>query len=182
MFSDILQHFNVKSEFEKLERPNVRGLGTEEHRGVLTECIEDIQKSCYEILCIFCHNSPVELHAEILDNLFGIMKTVKLQQDTPQLSVAHLAVWTSLLVFVNPSKLKHCKETCEQKNNNVDSFPGSNLQQILEIFNKNIFLNWSNGPACSSIAFCFSIAVKCSRNYPGGTNQLSLKFHYLHVF
>uniref|UniRef100_A0A914XWP2 Uncharacterized protein n=1 Tax=Panagrolaimus superbus TaxID=310955 RepID=A0A914XWP2_9BILA len=63
----VLQNFNVKSEFEKLQKPNVNGLGTPEHQRALAECIEDIEKSCYEILCIFSHNAPIELHAEILE-------------------------------------------------------------------------------------------------------------------
>jgi nuclear pore complex protein Nup205 len=148
----ILQNFNVKSEFEKLQRPSVNGLGTIEHQRALAECIEDIEKSCNEILCMFCHNCPVELHAEILELLFSAMKAVPLEQDSLRLSVANLAIWTSILVFINPSKLKH----------------SPNLHQIFEIFHKNLYLKWNNPTACASIAFCFSIAVRCARNYPGG--------------
>lgn len=107
----ILQNFNVKSEFEKLQQPKFNGLGTVEHQRALSECIEDIGKSCYEILCIFCHNSPVELHAEILESLFTAMQAVPLEQDSLRLSVANLAIWTSILVFINPTKIKHCKFT-----------------------------------------------------------------------
>uniref|UniRef100_A0AC34GXQ6 Uncharacterized protein n=1 Tax=Panagrolaimus sp. ES5 TaxID=591445 RepID=A0AC34GXQ6_9BILA len=153
----ILQNFNVKSEFEKLQQPKFNGLGTVEHQRALSECIEDIGKSCYEILCIFCHNSPVELHAEILESLFTAMQAVPLEQDSLRLSVANLAIWTSILVFINPTKIKHSQ----------------NVQQIFEIFHKNLYQKWKNPTACASIAFCFGIAVKCARNYPGGfRNQM----------
>jgi nuclear pore complex protein Nup205 len=156
----ILQNFNVKSEFEKLQKPTVNGLGTVEHQRALMECIEDIEKSCYEILCIFCHNSLIELQAEILDLLFTALRAVPLEQDSLRFSTANLAIWTSILVFINPSRLKHSQ----------------NIQQIFEIFRKNLYEKWNNPTCCASIAFCFSIAVRCSRNYPGGfRNQIPLE-------
>uniref|UniRef100_A0A7E4WAH4 Nucleoporin NUP188 homolog n=1 Tax=Panagrellus redivivus TaxID=6233 RepID=A0A7E4WAH4_PANRE len=155
----VVQNLKVKTEFEKLQRPQINGLGGAEHQRVLGVCILEIEKSAYEILCAFCHNCPSTLQADVLESLFAVARTMPLEQEKSHLSTANLSIWTSILVFINPIKLKHTE----------------NIQQVLEIFKKHLFDKWENAPACASIAFCYSVAIKCSKSYPGGfTNNLDI--------
>lgn len=147
-----LQTLSVKGEFDKLQKPQVNGLGTPEHQRLLRNCINDMLKSYLEILCIFCYNCSKENQAQCLELLFNTMRKIPLEEEQGHLSISSLSVWTALLIFINPIKLKHTE----------------NLSQILKIFKDNLYYKWENPAACASIAWCFSVAVKCARNLPGG--------------
>jgi len=147
-----LQSLSVENEFEKLQKPNVNGLGTAEHQRVLRRCITDLQTSYLEILCIFSYHCTKENQTQCLEALFGAMKQVPLEQDKGYLSLSNLGIWTALLMFINPLKLRHTED----------------LLQVFRIYKDNLHKKWENPAACASIAWCFSVAVKCARNLPGG--------------
>lgn len=143
---------SIRSEFDKLQKPNVNGLGTVEHQRVLKECILDLQKSYLEILCIFCYHCSKENQIQCLTALFEALKTVQLEQEEGCLTLPNLAIWTALLIFINPLKLRHTE----------------NLLEVFTCFKENLYKKWNNPAICSSLAWCFAVAVKCARNLPGG--------------
>lgn len=66
--------------------------------------LEDIELSCYEIICMFALYSPIEIHKELLTKLFNIAYQFNPIQE--HFTLPELAVWTSLLLFINPIRLK----------------------------------------------------------------------------
>ncbi|KAI1727325.1 nucleoporins domain-containing protein [Ditylenchus destructor] len=140
--------FSVPLEFARLNNPSVNALGGPNHQATLTLMINDIESSCYEIVCLFSLYCPLENQAEVLKRLFEYVR----QFPRKPFNVPQLAVWTSVLLFINPMRLK------QQCDGSVDVF---------NIFGSLLEEPWDDDCLKATIELCFGVAIKYARSSLG---------------
>lgn len=80
--------------------------------------MEDIEKVNFEILCMMALNCPQENQTNILNNLISVLR-----RTNPDgcFNVSQLAIWTVVMIFINPMRLKNSKKNAKKGFSSVKS-------------------------------------------------------------
>lgn len=150
--------FSITTEFARLN--HVNAIGGPSHQSTLNLMITDIESTCYEIVCLFSLYCPLEIQDVILKQLFEYVR----QFPRKPFNVPQLAIWTSVLLFINPTRLK------QQCDGSVD---------IFTIFERILAESWDDDCLKATIELCFGIATKYARSSLGLRISHTLNEHSL---
>uniref|UniRef100_A0A914CLZ9 RecF/RecN/SMC N-terminal domain-containing protein n=1 Tax=Acrobeloides nanus TaxID=290746 RepID=A0A914CLZ9_9BILA len=145
---------NIRAEFDKLLLPNVKGLGGPHHQAILRDIIEDIEKTCFEVLCMMALNCPQENQSNILNNLLGVLRRTN---PDSEFSVSQLAIWTAVMIFINPIRLKNAL----------------NPNSVFDIFKNQLEQQWENLCVKGTVMFAFAVSVKVVQRVTGARGPKS---------